>query len=181
MRKRHRALGLPSLPARSLADVTVPDDALKPDSELGKRTEEAAMELARWALLGIAGYGFLLKEMAMPNSEALRACQKYWFVLLVGLILLGFAAACALVSKERTILCSTFQVVIFRTLKKIENGGWSESEETLLKEDLGYFRSAQKKNVAINKWFLQFAHCFLVAGTVVTVICFGLVILSLKK
>jgi hypothetical protein len=174
------ALCLPSRAARSLNDVTIPDDALKPDLELGKRADDTAMELARWALLGIAGYGFLLKEMAVPNSAGLLACQRYALFLLGGASLLALAAACAIITKEATIRNFSLQLVIFRTLKKLENGGWSEPDKRDLEKDLDDFRSMQRRYVGISEWSLRFAHVSLAVGAIVTVICFGLVLYSMK-
>lgn len=83
-------LDFPSRPARSLDDVIIPDDAIKPDNELGRRSDEAAMDLAKWALLGIAGYGFLLKEIAIQHSEGVVAGQRYAVFLITG----GLACGC---------------------------------------------------------------------------------------
>jgi hypothetical protein len=66
-------------------------------------------------------------------------------------------------------------------LKKLSNGGWTEQDAALLREDLASYRTAQKKNIVIAAWCLRFAHFCLAVGAVVTVICFGLVLFSLKS
>jgi len=138
------------------------------------------MDLAKWALLGIAGYGFLLKEMALTNSGALLACQRFAAVLITGASFLAAAAALALGSKERLIRCAVFQIYILRSLKKLSNGGWTEQETATLNNELASYRTAQKRNIAIAALCLRLAHGFMAAGAVVTVICFGLVLFSMR-
>lgn len=170
----------PSLPARSLDDMSVPEDATRIDNELAKRSDEAAMDLAKWALLGIAGYGFLLKEMALPHSAGLLACQRYVSLLVVGAGLLAAAAAFALGSKERLIRCAVYQMYILRCMKKLGNGGWSETETAHLRKDLKNYRAVQRKNIVIASFCLRLAHGLLAAGAIVTVLCFGLVLFSMR-
>lgn len=170
----------PSIPARSLDDLSIPDDAMRIDNELAKRSDESAMDLAKWALLGIAGYGFLLKEMALPNRAGLLTCQKYAVFLITGASLLALAAAFALGSKERLIRCAVYQMNILRSLKKLGNGGWSEQQTATLHNDLTRYRTEQKKNIVIASRCLRLAHFLLAAGAIATVVCFVLIILSMK-
>lgn len=180
MTRKEPTIGFPSLPARSLEDLSIPFDAMNLDNELAKRSDEAAIDLAKWALLGIGGYGFLLKEMVLPNSAGLLACQRYAGFFITGASLLAAAAAFALGSKERLIRCAVLQMYILRSLKKLGNGGWSEQEAAVLKKDLASYRTVQKKNITIASLWLRLAHGCLAAGAVVTVICFGLVVFSVK-
>src|SRR3954454_11664778 len=113
----------PRVPTRSIDDFRIPPDAIDSDSEHAKRAEDSAMELSRLSLLGIAGYGFLLKEMAMANSSGLAACQKYAACLLTGAALLGLATSCALATRELSIRCSAIQIAILRTFVKLKNAG----------------------------------------------------------
>jgi len=170
----------PSVPARSLEDISVPEDVSRIDNDLAKRSDEAAMDLAKWALLGIAGYGFLLKEMAVPSSGGLFACQRYAAVLILGAAFFAAAAAFALGSKERLIRCAVYQMYILRSLKKLENGGWSEQQTAALHADLAAYRTGQKKNIVLASRWLRLAHGCLAAGAIVTVVCFGLVLFSMK-
>jgi hypothetical protein len=169
----------PSLPARSLEDISVPEDATRIDNDLAMRSDAAAMDLAKWALLGIAGYGFLLKEMALPSSGGLLACQRYAYFLIAGCSLFAGSAALALFSKERLVRCSVYQMYILRSLKKLGNGGWSENETALLTQDLASYRAAQKKNILLASSCLRLAHGFLAFGAIATVVCFGLVLFSM--
>src|ERR1700693_1348845 len=96
----------PPLPTRSVKDFQIPDNAIHPDAELAKRTDDCAMELVRLSLLGIAGYGFLLREMAVGSTSGLRACQEYGVCLLAGAGLLAITAWSALWARELLVRCS---------------------------------------------------------------------------
>jgi hypothetical protein len=170
----------PRVPTRSIDDFVIPRDAIDADSEHAKRAEESAMELSRLSLLGIAGYGFLLKEMAMANSSGLVACQKYAACLVTGAALLGLATSCALWTRELSIRCSAIQIAILRTFVKLKNGGWPAEQQKILYEDLHNYRSNQKRKLDIARHSLFVAHVALAAGTIVTVISFALVLFALK-
>lgn len=170
----------PKLPARSLEDLRIPEDAIKLDNEIAKRSDGAAMDLAKWALLGVAGYGFLLKEVAMSSPSALLACQKFGAALIVGAFLLAASAGLALVSKERLIRCSVIQMYILRILKKLNNGGWSEQQTSILEKELANRREIQKKNIVLAERCLRYAHWLLGIGAFVTVLCFALVLFSMR-
>jgi hypothetical protein len=170
----------PRVPTRSIDDFIIPRDAIDSDSEHAKRADESAMELSRLSLLGIADYGFLLKEMAMANSSGLVACQRYAACLVTGAALLGLATSCALWTRELSIRCSAIQIAILRTFVKLKNGGWSDEQTKILREDLHNYRSNQKRKLDIARHCLFVAHVALAAGTIVTVVSFALVLFALK-
>src|SRR5580658_2406601 len=176
------ASDFPTLPTRSLKDFLIPDEAISSDADHSERAEDAAMELSRLSLLGIAGYGFLLKEIAMGNSSGLAACQRYAACLLVGAALLAICTSCALAlaTRELSIRCSAIQISILRTFAKLENGGWSNDEIETLKKYLEANRSLQRTNLNIAKWTLRVAHIALAVGAIATIISFGLVLLALR-
>jgi hypothetical protein len=179
-RSSARFCNFPTLSARSIKDFAIPNEVINPDSELAKRAEDSAMELSRLSLLGIAGYGFLLKEMAMTNSSGLEACQKYAACILLGAVLLGIATSCALATRELSIRCSVIQIAILRTVVKLENGGWSTRETATLNDELRDYRSNQKDKLDKARHCLWIAHLALIGGTAFTVISFGLVLFALK-
>jgi len=170
----------PRLSARSIKDFEIPGEAFSADADHAKRAEDSAMELSRLSLLGIAGYGFLLKEMAMASSSGLLACQKYAWCILAGAVLFGVATSCALVTRELSIRCSAIQIAILRTIVKLGNGGWSNAETATLNEDLQNYRSNQKDKLDKARHCLLAAHLALIAGTIFTVISFGLVLFALR-
>jgi hypothetical protein len=163
-----------------MKDYAIPADAINADSEHAQRAADSAMELSRLSLIGIAGYGFLLKEMAMANSSGLLACQKYAACILAGIFFLGVATSCALYTRELTIRCSAIQIDILRTVTKLDNGDWSSANEKLLREDLETYRANQRHKLDRARHLLLSAHLALVAGTIFTVLSFGLVLFALK-
>ncbi len=55
--------------AKTMSDVEVPDASWKPDFDFADRYQSFANELMRIALLGIAGHGFLIKEVHMKDPK----------------------------------------------------------------------------------------------------------------
>ena len=145
-------LEYPPLAARCLKHFEIPDDAIGADTELARRTDECAMELLRLSLLGIAGYGFLLKEMALGNSAGLAACQKYAGCLLAGAGALAITATAALLTREWSVRCSAIQIMILRTYAKLESGGWAPDEENTLRKSLPPYRAEQRKKLTRAKY-----------------------------
>ena len=168
-----------NIATRSLKDFLIPGDAINPDAELGKRTDECTMELLRMSLLGIAGYGFLLKEMALSKPAALAACQRHVGLLLTGAGLLAITAGATLLTREWLVRCSTIQIMILRTFAKLENGRWTEQENCELTESISAFRNEQTKKLTWTKYSLRIAHWCLTVGAIVTVVSFGVVLLAI--
>jgi hypothetical protein len=144
--------------------------------------DECAMELVRLSLLGIAGYGFLLKEMAVGNASGLLACQNNAPLLMTGAACLAITVCLAFVSRELQVRCSGIQIAILRTFSKLENkdDNWSQGEIDLLNASLASYRKEQKTKLEWNRYCMYFAHASLAAGVVITVICFGIILRDLK-
>lgn len=116
----------------------------------------------------------------MANSSGLVACQRYAACLVTGAALLGLATSCALWTRELSIRCSAIQIAILRTFVKLKNGGWSDEQTKILREDLHNYRANQKRKLDIARHCLFVAHVALAAGTIVTVVSFALVLFALK-
>jgi hypothetical protein len=74
----------------------IQEDLYRPDLQLLEKYQSFAEELLRLALLLLAGYGFLLKEVALHEREGAtffrRMAESKW-LLVVGLIAIGVSAA----------------------------------------------------------------------------------------
>ena len=83
----------------SLIGFAIDEKAYKVDLELQDRYTAYSAEILRLSLLGIAGYGFLLKDIVLtehaPTAFTHRA-HSVWYLLIGGAISLGVAAALAL-------------------------------------------------------------------------------------
>ena len=80
-------------PAKSLSDVEIPDSSWKPDFDIVDRYQSFASELMRIALLGIAVYGFLLKEVYMREKNPLPMTEEIANCLWIGSVSLGISLA----------------------------------------------------------------------------------------
>lgn len=85
--------------SKQTLEYEVPEVRYKPDLELLQRYHDFSEEILRLALVLLAGYGFLLKEVALHEKLGAsffdRLCNAKW-VLVVGLVAIGLAAAGAL-------------------------------------------------------------------------------------
>jgi hypothetical protein len=172
------------IPAKTIADIEVPDGAYKPDFELTDRFQGFAAELLRLALLGIAGYGFLISDVLMKLREnsspsvgsALLSRKDLAWLLGVGIVALGSAAGCALVYRLWSTSCLGHQLSIVRTLKRMEQANWSSDERVMneirLKED----RAAQREILSTCHWFLKIAATSLGIGAIAVVLAFVLIL-----
>jgi hypothetical protein len=92
--------------SQSLIGFPVDEKAYKVDLELQDRYTAYSAEILRLALLGIAGYGFLLKDLVFaehaPTTFVYRA-HDVWYLLIGGAISLGVSAVLALQHR----LCAT--------------------------------------------------------------------------
>jgi len=112
--------------ARSLADVNIPDEVWKPDFDIIDRYQSFANELMRIDLLAMGGFGFLIKDIVLEKSNKLTStCISLMIIALVCIILSLTAVLC---HRFLSTSCLYYQVVIMRSLKRLENTHWSEDE-----------------------------------------------------
>ena len=154
--------------ARSLNDLAICEDATRPDFEVASRFLDTSKELSRLALLGIAGYGFMFKEMIPKVENTLSNYQ--FFAMFAGLIALGVSAGAGLYSTHLSTRCLAYQVDILRYLKRQGNAGWSAEEQAVNKLVLESRRHAQGVVVKKGKKFLVTAVAALILGMTFTVV-----------
>jgi hypothetical protein len=85
--------------SQSLIGCPVDDKAYRVDLELQDRYTAYSAETLRLALLGIGGYGFLLKDLVFAeHAQAAFAPRVHdvWYILIGGAICLGLSAVLAL-------------------------------------------------------------------------------------
>jgi hypothetical protein len=174
-----KAFQFPPVPARCVKDFEIPNEAIHADAELSKRMDECAMQLVRLSLLGIAGYGFLIKEIVAGSGGAMLTTPGS-VLLFTGAACFAVALAFAFWSRELQVRCSGIQIIILRTFGKLENGGWSEGEIDTLERSLVSYREEQKDKLDRNRRCMRAAHLLLVAGAVSAVLCFGVVLMHIN-
>ncbi len=175
-----KTIPFPPLPTRCIKDFQIPDDAIHADAELSKRMDECAMQLVRLSLLGIAGYGFLIKEIAVGSTSGLEACQKSAIFIIGGAACLVLSLGLAFWARELQVRCSGLQIAILRTFGKLENGGWSEDQVGTLKASLKSYRAEQRNKLDWNRRSMRMAHMLLAIGAASAVVCFFVVLRELK-
>lgn len=172
-------------PARSIDDMKIPDEAWKPDFEIADRYQTFSTEIMRVALLGIAGFGFLISEIAMKQYD--KFCDKVaslaWLEILA-VSCLGLSLACALIHRFFSTSCLYYQVQIGRGLKRAENESkqWTETELENEKGFITKFRDEQRINSTKSHKILVTSAVLLAVGYVgiVIIFCFFLEAFALK-
>jgi hypothetical protein len=132
-------------PARLLSDLDVPETVWKADFDIADRYQGFANEIMRIALLGIGGYGFLIKEM-LTSSDSL--CQTLIrtnkLYVSMGAVSLGLSLILVLSHRFYSTVCLYYQLLIVRSLKRLENSQWSEEEKQTEEKFLKHTRDSQR-------------------------------------
>jgi hypothetical protein len=132
------------LPAKFLSDIEINDSTWKPDFDLVDRYQNFANELMRISLLGIAGYGFLIKEICMKESKYLRMLADFKMHICFGVSLLIASLGLVLIHRFLSTSCLYRQVLIMRSLKRISNDNWSDEEKEMERKFLATTRAGQR-------------------------------------
>jgi hypothetical protein len=158
--------------AKSLLDVEIEDNTWKPDFDLADRYQSFANELMRIALLGIAGYGFLIKEICMKNDKYIFMLANFRLHICIGVVFLIIALALILSHRFLSTSCLYRQILIMRSLKRLENGNWNEEEKSIERKFLAETREGQRKVSYNSDIILKFACVFFSLGFLFVVIVF---------
>ncbi|MFL6235525.1 MAG: hypothetical protein ACJ76N_20480 [Thermoanaerobaculia bacterium] len=172
------------IPARSLSDIELPEDLFKADFELTDRYQAFSTELVRLALLGIAGYGFLISEVLVKSGGGpsnLSCLADHSISLGLGVILLGLSAALALAHRFFSTGCLARQIKILRTLKRTENPQWTEQERKIDQDLLKREREDQLRILHICNRVLMASVALLVGGATTVAYVFAAILLSMPS
>lgn len=167
--------------AARLSDIELPEASYKADFELGKRYGDFAKEMVRFALLGIAGYGFLIKVILTPVG--LRDLSVATLLLMTfGIACLVTSVGLGLYSGELNKTCLGMQITILRLLQRQESKHWTDPDESSVQQveewkqsntkDLERLRQTQRKNLRRTRWAVRGTVWTLVAGILLTAIAF---------
>ncbi|MFL6260062.1 MAG: hypothetical protein ACJ76Y_10145 [Thermoanaerobaculia bacterium] len=170
------------IPARSLSDIDLPESLFKADFELTDRYQAFSTELVRLALLGIAGYGFLISEVLVKSeggTSNLSRLAEHPKSLGLGVVLLGLSAALALAHRFFSTGCLARQIKILRTLKRAGNPQWTEQERELDQVLLKKEREDQIRILHICNRVLLTAAALLVGGAAAVAYVFAATLLSM--
>lgn len=168
-----------TIPARRIEDIELPESAFSADFELGKRYQGFLKEMVRFALLGIAGYGFLIKEVIEPRGNITAGQES---IILASLACLAFTVGFGLYCGELNKACLRMQITILRLLQRLSSEKWTNpaysSPEEVAKwqnaneRDLGRIRECQRYNLRRARYIMRSTVWSLAVGIVLTAIAF---------
>ncbi|MEO6550720.1 MAG: hypothetical protein ABIN94_22130 [Ferruginibacter sp.] len=150
--------------AKSLSDVEIFDSTWKPDFDIVDRYQSFANELMRIALLGIAGYGFLIKEVYMIDPKfypTLKETADYFWM---GSVALGISLSLVLAHRFFSTSCLFYQIMIMRSLKRLDNPHWSIEEKESERHFLKNARDIQRTKSRTSHYILVSAATFFAIG-----------------
>jgi hypothetical protein len=159
-------------PAKLLSDVEIPDSCWKPDFDVVDRYQSFANELMRISLLGIAGYGFLIKEVAMRDSLLLHMLADFKIYLVLGAGCLVLSLSFVLAHRFYSTCCLYNQIMIMRSLKRQENSNWSVEEKKQEDQHIKIFRKSQIKDAIASRIILVSASVLFALGFMFVIIVF---------
>jgi hypothetical protein len=166
---------MPRLAARSLADISLAEEAYQADFQIADKYQGFSSELVRLSLLGIAGYGFLFAQLPPESAAAafLGELKRSLPLLTTGIICLGVASGAALAHRFFSTDCLTHQVTILRLLRRGENAEYTSEEKventTLLETE----RRDQQADLRRCRLLIVASAAFLFAGAGIAVAAFA--------
>ena len=164
------------IPAKTLADIKLEDDAFRADFEITDKFQALSSELLRLSLLGIAGYGFLLSNIAIQDaspSPFFKGLSSHAWMLGIGVSCLGLAAGAALTHRFYSTACLLYQVSILRLLKRPDNPGWNAEELSDNQELLNKEREKQMKALKRSRLLLTTSALLLSLGIIAVAYTFA--------
>lgn len=130
-----------------LKDVDIPEASWKADFDVVERYQSFANEMMRISLLGIAGYGFLIKEICMKDRQFYSMLQVLKSSFGIGAICFLVTLIFSLAHRFTSTACLYYQVQIMRGLKRLENPHWSDEEK---KDELLFIENCRKRQREIS-------------------------------
>ena len=160
-------------PGRFISDLEVPDTIWKADFDIVDRYQSFANELMRVALLGIAAYGFLIKEVCLSENSNYSVEKMFTSLAGFGLCSLTISLIFALIHRFFSTSCLFYQILIIRSLKRLENQHWSDADKDLERDFLKYVREAQRNKSRASHSILIATVVFFAIGFILMIPAFG--------
>lgn len=151
----------------SLIGCEVDEKRYKIDLELQDRYTAYSAEILRIALLGIAGYGFLVKDLIYAEhapGRFLQRAHEVWYLQIGGAICLGVSAALAL---QHRVYATDCVACVVAHIRKMTCGRAEEAELE---------RTALRSNLKRAAFLLRVSALLVAlgAGAVVATFCYVL-------
>ena len=156
--------------AKRTLDYEVPESFYKVDLELLSKYQTYSAELLRLSLLLLAGYGFLLKEFARPDTKFLARLTCHRWLLFVGLVAVGLSAAAAIAHRYFSTDGFANQVSYYRFSRRLAES--SETDRAKVEaRALGDYATMLRLYWR-SKWLLRLSATSLAVAAAATVIAF---------
>jgi len=169
-----------TLPEKYLSEIAIPKDVYDIDLVVLDRYQSFSAELLRLALLGLAGYGFLVgnivfkvqaKDGALPYMNAFISS---WPLLVVGVLTLALAAMMALGHRYFATDSLTQQVRRLRLRKRLDDLKEQEAERERLEQIIAHESQSLMSDLNRCRWLLLGASIFLLIGATGVALSFAL-------
>jgi hypothetical protein len=142
------------VPAKSLDDVDIPDSSWKPDFNVADRYQNFANELMRVTLLVMVGYGFLIKEIV--GNTKYKSTELMFPCLCVGGFFLAVSLCLVLAHRFFSTDCLYYQVIIMRSLKRLESDNWTSTEK---QAERGYIKESRQNQIKYSRKCFHILMC----------------------
>ncbi|MET0394237.1 MAG: hypothetical protein ABW019_13915, partial [Chitinophagaceae bacterium] len=146
-------------------------------------------EIIRLSLVGIAGYGFIISNILMKTLELsnkpgdtiskMSLPASNFIISVAGVAFFGISLGLSLYHRFRITSCLYDQILISRSLLRLKNSHWTETEKDAEKQVLAKIRECQKIESRRYENILFWSGLFLFAGFFCIVILFFLILTDL--
>lgn len=162
----------PHRPAvKKLSDISLSADDYSPDFEIAERYTSFSGEIITLSLLGIGGFGFIIANIIMKVPETgngfstvLSAFHSTIWILIAGTLFLTLALAFGLYHRFSSANCLYDQILILRSLRRLENVHWTDKEKEEEKKFLQIARQQQRREARLYHNILMWSGIFLFTG-----------------
>lgn len=173
-----------TLPEKYLSEVAVPKETYEIDLAVLDRYQSFSAELLRLALLGLAGYGFLIANVvfkATGHSDSLAfygAFSSARYVLAVGVLSLALAAACALGHRYFSTDCISHHVRRLRLRMRAVQLPEVASDRLALEKRIIQESDSLNKDLNRCRWLLVGSSLLLLMGAIGVASAFAVTLFS---
>jgi hypothetical protein len=166
-----------TLTEKYLGGLELQEDIYKVDLAALDRYQSFSGELLRLALLGIAGYGFLITNVVFKDTSPASLSKLNKVFLIGGALILGVSAASALGHRYFSTDCITHYVRRLRLEKQIGNLPEGDPVRDKYRDIVKVEEKSLEKDVNWCRWLLLISSFSLVIGAFCVAAAFAAILL----
>lgn len=177
-----------TLTEKYFGGMPLPKEQYEADFAVVEKYQSYSAELLRLSLLGIAGYGFLIADIALKVTSkadeylllsSFLEAKTIW-VLILGAVALGISSASALGHRYFATDCITHFVRRLRAEKKRDELAEASMQWDSFAQIIKNEQRSLEKDVETCRWLLITASLFLVIGAACVAIAFAFTLAGAK-